>query len=113
MRVSRTAAFRVRLQQVAAFFDALGAPQVVDRLLDDIEAIIVPNLSRFPEVGSRYIDGPPQSTEALMALARLPPDASATLRKYVHDDFVILYAALPDTLYLLSIRHHRESSFTP
>ena len=113
MRVLRTATFRARLLQIASFFDSAHAPQVFDRLLDDLEAVIFPNLARFPELGARYVDGPPQSTEAVMALSRLPGDAPQWLRKYVHDDFVILYASLPEAVHLLSVRHHRESSFNP
>jgi hypothetical protein len=113
MLVSLAAGFRARLEQIEAFFEPAGEPQVFDQLLDDLENIVIPDLSRFPGLGRLYLDAPPQSTEALMAVARLPRDADQLLRKYVHDDFVILYAALPDALHLISIRHYLESAFHP
>ena len=63
-----------------AFSTPSNAPQVFDRLLGDLETIVIPNLQRFPQIGSAYIDAPPQSTEALMAIAKLPRDAVQSLR---------------------------------
>ena len=48
-----------------------------------------------------------------MAIAKLPKDAVHSLRRYVHDEFLILYVDLPDSIQLVSIRHHRESTFNP
>lgn len=40
-------------------------------------------------------------------------DAADALREYVHGDYLMLYCAIDSatTVYLLSIRHHRELSF--
>jgi hypothetical protein len=113
MIVRYSASYVVRMAQIAAYFKAVEASPVYRRLLDDISGIVIPNLKAFPLLGKPYLEGPAQSTEALMATAKLPPDANRSLRKYVHDDFVILHAISPDAIHLISIRHHRESTFNP
>ena len=46
-----------------------------------------------------------------------PPGAAGALREYLHGDYLMLYTVVdtpPDALpsvYLLSIRHHRQLSF--
>ena len=44
-------------------------------------------------------------------LAALPPGAADALREYLHGDYLILYTLAGSTVYLLSIRHHRQLSF--
>lgn len=101
------------MREISRFVLKQEAVQTYDRLLDDLEHVIYPNLRAFPHIGKPYLEGPVQSTEALMATAKLPRNAAHTLRQYVHDDFVILYTVLPDSIHLISIRHHRESTFNP
>jgi hypothetical protein len=113
MIVRYSESYVVRMAQIAAFFKEVDASPVYRRLLDDISGLVIPNLKAFPLLGKPYLEGPVQSTEALMATAKLPRNSGQILRKYVHDDFVILYAALPDAIHLISIRHHRESTFNP
>ena len=72
---------------------------------------MVPNLRRFPRIGRRYLDKPPQSAEAMAQLAALPLGAAEALREYLHGDYLILYTLAGSTVYLLSIRHHRQLSF--
>jgi hypothetical protein len=64
-------------------------------------------------MGRRYLANPPQSAEALAQLAALPVGVPDGLREYLHGDYLMLYAAMdtPATVYLLSIRHHRQLSF--
>ncbi len=78
-----------------------------------MRATVIPNLRRFPRIGRRYLEQPPQSAEALAQLAALPAGAADRLREYLHGDYLILYtAATPGHLvHLLSIRHHSELSF--
>ncbi len=74
---------------------------------------MIPNVRRFPRIGRPYLDTPPQSAEALAKLAALPAGAPDALRIYLHGDYVMLYtvAEASTTVYLLSIRHHRQLSF--
>ena len=111
LRVEVTASFLERLASIDAFLTEAGAPFAYDGLLAGLRDTVVPNLARFPRIGKRYLDQPPQSAEALAQLAQLPPGAADALRVYLHSDYLILYTATDTTVFLLSIRHHRQLSF--
>jgi plasmid stabilization system protein ParE len=112
-RVELTASFLERLDAIEAFLTEADAAFAFDDLLVELRATVIPNLARFPRIGRRYLDNPPQSTEALAQLATLPPGAAGALREYLHGDYLMLYAAMDATatVFLLSIRHHRQLSF--
>jgi plasmid stabilization system protein ParE len=112
-RVELTASFLERLDAIGAFLDEADAGFAFDALLDELRTTVIPNLRRFPRIGRRYLANPPQSAEALAQLAALPPGAPGALREYLHGDYLLLYAVMDDdpTVYLLSIRHHRQLSF--
>lgn len=111
-RVELTASFLERLDAIKAF---LSEANVVafDTLLAELRANVIPNMARFPRIGRRYLDNPPQSAEALAQLAALPEGWANALREYLHGDYLMLYAAeeVNATVYLMSIRHHRQLSF--
>jgi hypothetical protein len=113
VRVELTASFLERLAVIEAFLTEADAASAYDGLLDELRGTVILNLRRFPHIGRRYLDQPPQSAEALAQLAALPAGAAARLREYLHGDYLILYTvATPGHLvHLLSIRHHRELSF--
>lgn len=110
-RVELTASFLERLEAIEAFLVEAGP--AFDALLAELRTTVIPNLQRFPRIGRRYLDNPPQSAEALAQLAALPAGAPDALREYLHGDYLLLYAAMEAdaTVYLLSIRHHRQLSF--
>jgi plasmid stabilization system protein ParE len=116
-RVELTASFLERLDSIEAFLVEADAGFAFDDLLAALRATVIPNLQRFPRIGRRYLARPPQSAEALAQLAALPAGAPDALREYLHGDYLILYTAVdasPETratVYLLSIRHHRQLSF--
>lgn len=116
-RVELTASFLERLDAIEAFLVEADADFAFDDLLAEIRATVIPNLRRFPRIGRRYLANPPQSAEALAQLAALPTGAPVALREYLHGDYLLLYSVVdafaPDqaTVYLLSIRHHRQLSF--
>jgi plasmid stabilization system protein ParE len=111
--VELTASFNERLDAIEAFLTEAGAAFAFDDLLGELRSTVIPNLRRFPRIGRRYLDNPPQSAEALAQLAALPAGAPDSLREYLHGDYLMLYAAIEAeaTVYLLSIRHHRQLSF--
>ncbi len=111
IRVELTASFIERLESIEDFLTEAGAPQAFDKLLDGLRRTVIPNLCRFPRIGRRYLDKPPQSAEALAQLAALPSGAADALREYLHGDYLILYTLTGSTVHLLSIRHHRQLSF--
>jgi hypothetical protein len=116
-RVELTASFLERLDAIEAFLVEAEAGFAFDNLLAEIRATVIPNLKRFPRIGRRYLANPPQSAEALAQLAALPAGAPDALREYLHGDYLLLYAVVDAavrmraTVYLLSIRHHRQLSF--
>jgi len=112
-RVELTASFLERLESIEAFLVEADAGFAFDDLLAEIRATVIPNLSRFPRIGRRYLDNPPQSAEALTLLAAMPAGAPDALREYLHGDYLMLYAVMEaqETVVLLTIRHHRQLSF--
>lgn len=112
-RVELTASFLERLDAIEAFLIEADAGFAFDALLAELRATVIPNLRRFPRIGRRYLANPPQSAEALAQLAALPAGALQALREYLHGDYLMLYAAIEAhaSVYLLSIRHHRQLSF--
>jgi plasmid stabilization system protein ParE len=113
VRVELTASFLDRLAAIESFLTEADAASAYDRLLGELRTTVIPNLRRFPRIGRRYLDQPPQSAEALAQLAVLPAGAAGRLREYLHGDSLILYTvgAPGQRVHLLSIRHHRELSF--
>ena len=115
-RVELTASFLERLDAIEAFLTEADAAFAFDDLLAELRATVIPNLVRFPRIGRRYLDIPPpigpSSAEALTQLGALPAGAASALREYLHGDYLMLYAAMEAsaTVYLLSIRHHRQLS---
>lgn len=120
-RKPRRAAHKVRLTDsflngldvIEAYLDEVGTASAFDKLLLALRQTVVPNLQRFPHMGHRYLDRTPQSVEALTQLARLPRGAAESLRVYLTGDYLILYQynAADATVFLLSIRHHRQHAF--
>ena len=112
-QVELTASFLERLDSIEAFLSEANAEFVFDELVANIRATVIPNLRRFPRIGRPYLANPPQSAEALAQLASLPAGAANALREYLHGDYLMLYTVVDanTTVYLLSIRHHRQLSF--
>jgi len=112
-RVELTASFLERLDAIETFLVEADAAFAFDDLLAELRTTVIPNLARFPRIGRRYLDNPPQSAEVLAQLAALPTGTAGALREYLHGDYLILYAAMDAsaTVYMLSIRHHRQLSF--
>lgn len=109
--VELTDSFLARLDSIEAFLAEADAAFAYDDLLASLRATVVPNLARFPLMGRRYLDQPPQSVEALEQLAKLPAGAADRLRVLLHGDYLMLYSVVGEVVYLLSIRHHRQLSF--
>lgn len=87
--------------------------EVFRDLLEELRSVVIPNLLRFPSLGRPYLDHPPQSAEAMVQLAAMPPGVASALREYSFGEYLVLYEAPRDVpqLTLLSIRHHGQLSF--
>ncbi|MFY1868311.1 type II toxin-antitoxin system RelE/ParE family toxin [Achromobacter xylosoxidans] len=112
-QVELTASFLERLEAIDAFMSKANLSIAIDDLLSELRATVIPNLARFPRIGRRYVDNPPQSVEALAQLAILPEGSANALCEYLFGDYLVLYVAVEvsATVYFLSIRYHRQLSF--
>ena len=114
--VSFTANFERNLEAIERFLLDAEAPLVFDTLLDRLMNTVIPNLERFPDIGRPFLDRPARSVEVRNGLDVLQRKLTAIgeggeLREYVLPAFLLLYARFDATIYLLSIRHHRQLSF--
>lgn len=115
--VRLTANFERNLADIERFLTGAEASQAYDALLDELLATVIPNLERFPAIGRPFLANAARSVEATNALdamrvklSALTPDPEA-LREYILDHYLVLYAQIDASLYLLAIRHHRQLSF--
>jgi len=108
-----TANFQANPDSIRDFLITDAAPAEFERLLDWLFDGIIPNLARFPDLGRDFAGRMPQSAKVTAALAWLRRKAGrdTTLREYITDDYLVLYAVRAGTGFLLSIRHHRQLSF--
>lgn len=115
-QVNITGTFERNLEQVEAFLLESESPSAFDALLNELIEGLLPNLERFPQMGRPFLDQPVRSVEAHNKRERLIQQRDATaagadLREYVLPHYLVLYALLGDSVYLLSIRHQRQLSF--
>lgn len=110
--VRLTANFEANLAGIEAFWIEAGAPRAYDALLDRLLDAAIPNLEQFPKMGRPFLARPGLSAETRTAIERLKARAGrAEIREYLIDDYLVLYALIADTAYLLAVRHHRQLSF--
>lgn len=114
--IKLTANFERNLEEMEAFLLEAQAPQAFDALLDELTDTVVPNLERFPGMGRLFFERPTRSVEASNGIDELRRKLKALakdgeIREYVMSHYLLLYARFDTTIYLLSIRHHRQLSF--
>ncbi|MBT1536918.1 type II toxin-antitoxin system RelE/ParE family toxin [Ralstonia solanacearum] len=113
--VKLTENFERNLETIEAFWSEREFPAGYDHLLDELVENVVPNLEQFPMMGAPFLSRPTTSVEALSRQGqlkdRLARFATGELREYLLQDCLVLYAHIESTIYLLSIRHHRQLSF--
>lgn len=114
--VKITASLERNLEELETFLLQAEAPRAFDALLSELLNTVIPNLASFPDIGRPFLERPAQSTEAMQGLGQLAKQLhaiskNAELREYVMAHYLLLYARIQDTTYLLSIRHQRQISF--
>jgi plasmid stabilization system protein ParE len=114
--VKLTANFERNLEEVEQFLTAAGAPQAFDALLDELTDTVIPNLERFPDMGRLLMDRQAPSVEVRNGVESLKRKlnvigSGGEVREYVLAQFLLLYARVDTTIYLLAVRHHRQLSF--
>jgi len=114
--VKLTANFERNLADAETFLIQAQAPKAFDALLDELTDTVIPNLERFPGMGRLFFERPVRSIEASNGVNQLHAKLKAIgkdgeIREYVMTHYLLLYARFDTTIYLLSIRHHRQLSF--
>jgi plasmid stabilization system protein ParE len=114
--VKLTASFEHNLEEIEAFLAQADAQQAFDALLNVLTDTVIPNLERFPGIGRLFLERPVHSVEVANGVDRLVKrlrsiSKDGELREYVMADYLLLYARIETTVYLLSIRHQRQVSF--
>ncbi|MBP8100376.1 MAG: type II toxin-antitoxin system RelE/ParE family toxin [Burkholderiaceae bacterium] len=114
--VKLTRNFERNLDDIERFLEESEAASAFDLLLDELTDTVIPNLGCFPKIGRPFLDRPALSLEATNRIDRLRTqlddlDSSSDIREYVLSHYLVLYAVTDTTVYLLSIRHHRQISF--
>jgi plasmid stabilization system protein ParE len=114
--VQLIANFERNLEEIEEFLLEPDAPQAFDALLDELTDTVIPNLERFPGMGRLFLERPTRSVEASNGIDRLKRKLKTLakdgeIREYVMSHYLVLYARINTTIYLLSIRHQRQLSF--
>lgn len=114
--VKLTGNFERNLEALEAFLIEVDAPHAFDALLDELTDTVIPNLESFPGMGRLFLERPARSVEVANGMARLSKQLGSLakdgeLREYVMTHYLLLYARIKDSVYLLSIRHQRQLSF--
>ena len=112
LAVKITANFKRNLDEIEKFLIDADATQSFGTLIDELTSTVIPNMERFPKMGRNFMDRPARSIEVSNGLDTLRKQLrDGELREYVLNDFLLLYAQVGQTVYLLSIKHHRQLSF--
>ena len=108
-----TANFERNLAEIREFLAPAGAESSFEALLDRLASGLIPNLERFPDLGADLMARAPLSRDGQALFERLveAAGASADLRQLIDGDYIIPYLVREASLFLLSIRHHRQLSF--
>lgn len=110
--VTLTANFERNLESIEIFLAEAEAQHAYDALLDELFFTVIPNLEQFPDIGRSFMNRPVKSIEAVNAVTALQAKVqNGQLREYLSPDYLVLYARYAETIYLLSIKHHRQLSF--
>jgi hypothetical protein len=114
--IKLTANFERNLDEVEAFLIEAGALQAFDALLDELTDTVIPNLERFPGMGRLFFERPTRSVEVSNGIDSLKRKLKTIakdgeIREYIMSHYLLLYVCFDSTIYLLSIRHHRQLSF--
>ena len=111
-KVKITQNFENSLDLIEKFLEDADANHFFPELITELFETIIPNLEMFPQIGVNLIGRQLTSIEAIhlreIVLSKLPHQSE--LREYISGDYVILYLKNESTVFLLSIKHHRQLS---
>ena len=111
--VRATANFERNLASIRDFLSAQGAQRAFQALVARLEVTTIPALERFPDIGATFTRKAPLSREGRMLFEQMAALSAADgeVRQLVEEGVVILYLHRGASIFLLSIKHHRQLSF--
>jgi plasmid stabilization system protein ParE len=105
--------FVSNLDSIRAYLEEQAGEAAFEALLDWLFDTLIPILEQFPRIGRDFPGREPASAEGTakreMLISRLAGECE--IREYISEDHLALYALKRSTVFLLSIRHHRQLSF--
>ena len=111
--VKVTANFERNLESIREFLASADAESAFVALIEHLNARMIPTLERFPDIGADFAARAPLSREGQVLFDRLAaltgPDAQ--VRQWIEGDYIVLYRVRGGSIFLLSIKHHRQLSF--
>ena len=111
-RVRTTATFERSVSEIEQFLVGNDAPRAFDDLLAHLQEELVPNLERFPTLGREFLARRSGSIEVLTRVESMRKrTGKGEIREYLTGDYLLLYLDDGETVFLLSIRHHRQLSY--
>ena len=111
--VQVTANFERNLAGIRDFLSGEGAQHAFEALVIRLDTRTIPALERFPDIGAAFTAKAPLSGEGRVLFERVVElsGAHGEVRQLVEDSYVILYLVRGTSIFLLSIKHHRQLSF--
>ncbi len=108
-----TANFESNLEQLREFLVGAGAAAAFDHLVARLSSHLVPNLQAFPALGADFLARAPLSVDGAAMFEKLVKSAGtdSQVRQWIEGDYIVLYLVRGQSVYLLSIKHHRQLSF--
>jgi hypothetical protein len=108
-----TANFERNLAGIRDFLVAADAGPAFDTLIEQLQDRVIPAIERFPDIGADFAAKAPLSREGQVLFERLVALAGpgAEVRQLVESDYLLLYLVRGKSVFLLSIKHHRQLSF--
>lgn len=105
--------FDRNLAAVREFLSAAGAGAAFEGLVARLGSEIIPNLQRFPDLGADFMARAPLSADGIALFEEVVKAGGpgSQLRQLIDGDYLILYMVKGGSVYLLSIKHHRQLSF--
>lgn len=105
--------FDRNLAAIRDFVAAAGASAAFGELVGRLASEVIPNLQRFPSLGADFLARAPLSADGIALFEKVVKAAApgSQIRQLIDGDYVILYLVRAGTIYLLSIKHHRQLSF--
>jgi len=112
IKIIPTRNFERNMDGIEQYLSEQGEHEYFRRLLNRLFDDVIPNLQAFPEIGRNFMATQPASVEGARLYRKIRDRIGATtIREYLFDQYLLLYMAKDNALYLLSIKHHAQLSF--